>query len=311
MESNETSSAAGIVPGTHVESAFESGESGASSFGSGPRSEPKCGRSRHVHSPQSTWADSRVDARPPGPIAIVQSYGAVWSTAGEAAWESGPPSEPKHGRLRHVNSPQSRWADSRRDARPPGPIVIVQSYGAVWSTEKHNPKQDLRVCEEEPSAVWSTPARNRTGNAELRAHRSNYRAPDLRISRRKTQDCAVSTRRQRRTCVSVAEARTLLLRFGRSKNDCKAVFAHIFVKPSAKTKKKSLFSKDKRSFGLSQVASHNVPMQGGQKFNARRCFTATSRIDTKFGTDFIWTETKRATSSDPKSNRGVYYEKSS
>ena len=70
------------------------------------------------------------------------------STAGEKAFESGPPSEPKHGRLRHVNSPQSRWADSRRDARPPGPIVIVQSYGAVWSTEKHNPKQDLQVCED-------------------------------------------------------------------------------------------------------------------------------------------------------------------
>ena len=111
--------------------------------------------------------------------------------------------------------------------------------------------------------------------------------------------------------MSVAEAGNVFLRFGRSKNDCKAVFAHIFVKPSAKTKKKSLFSKDKRSFGLSQVASHNVPMRGGQKFNARRCFTATSRIDTKFGTDFIWTETKRATSSDPKSNRGVYHEKSS
>ena len=198
-----------------------------------------------------------------------------------------------------------------RDARPPGPIAIVQSYGTVWSTEQQDPKQDLRASDEEPSAVWSTRARNRTGNAELRAHRSNYRAPDLRISRRKTQDCAVSTRRQRRTCVSVAEARTLLLCFGRSKNDCKAVFAHIFVNPSAQTKKKSPFSKDKRSFGLSQVASHNVPMQGGQKFNARRCFTTTSRIDTKLSTDFIWTETKQATSSDPKSNRGVYYKKSS
>ena len=73
FESNEKNSAAGIVPGTHVESAFESGESGESAFWSGPRSEPKYGRTRHVHSLQSTWADSRRDARPPGPIAIVRS----------------------------------------------------------------------------------------------------------------------------------------------------------------------------------------------------------------------------------------------
>ena len=186
---------------------------------------------------------------PPGPIVIVQSYGAVWSTVGETAVESNPPSEPKHGRLRHVNSPQSRWADSRRDARPPGPIVIVQGYGTVWSTEQPNPKKDLRASDQEPLAVWSTRARNRTGNAELQTHRSNYRAPDLRISRRSTQDRAVSAERQRRTSVSVAEAGNVFLRFGRSKNDCKAVFAHIFVKPSAKTKKKSLFCKDKTSFG--------------------------------------------------------------
>ena len=147
-ESKETNSAAGIVPGRQVESAFESGRSGESACGSGPRSEPK------------------------------------------------------YGRLRHVNSPQSRWADSRCDARPPGPIVIVQSYGAVWSTEKHNPKQDLRASDQEPSAVSSTRAQNRTGNSELRVRRSNYRAPDLRISRRKTQDSAVSTEHQRRTWVS-------------------------------------------------------------------------------------------------------------
>ena len=136
-----------------------------------------------------------------------------------------------------------------RDALPPGPIAIVQGYGTVWSMERQDPKQDLRASDEEPSAVWSTRGRNRTGKAELQAHRSNYRAPDLRISRRSTQDRAVSADRQRRTSVSVAEAGNVFLRFGRSKNDCKVVFAHIFVKPSAKTKKKSLFSKDKRSFG--------------------------------------------------------------
>ena len=53
-----TPAAAGIVPGTHVESAFESGRSGEAAFESGPPSEPKYGRHRHVHSPQPTWAKS-------------------------------------------------------------------------------------------------------------------------------------------------------------------------------------------------------------------------------------------------------------
>ena len=57
-----------------------------------------------------------------------------------------------------------------RDARPPGPIAIVQSYGTVW-TEQQDPKQDLRANDEEPSAVWSTRGRNRTGNAELQSCR--------------------------------------------------------------------------------------------------------------------------------------------
>ena len=85
-ESKETNSAAGIVPGRQVESAFESGRSGESACGSGPRSEPKYGRLRHA---QSRWADSRRDARPPGPIVIVQSYGAVWSTEKHAQSEAG------------------------------------------------------------------------------------------------------------------------------------------------------------------------------------------------------------------------------
>ena len=32
-----------------------------------------------------------------------------------------------------------------RDARPSGPIAIVQSYVTVWSTEQQDPKQDLRA----------------------------------------------------------------------------------------------------------------------------------------------------------------------
>ena len=35
-------------------------------------------------------------------------------------------------------------------------------------TDAPNPKKDLQASDEEPSAVWSTRARNRTGNAELR-----------------------------------------------------------------------------------------------------------------------------------------------
>ena len=101
-----------------------------------------------------------------------------------------------------MNSPQSRWAGSRRDVRPPGPIVIVQRYGAVWSTEKHNPKQDLSVCPCQRTRTKQQRGRPARKNRELPARSTSYRAPALRISRRKTQDCAVSTERQRRTSVS-------------------------------------------------------------------------------------------------------------
>ena len=60
-----------------------------------------------------------------------------------------------------------------RDARPPGPIAIVQSYGTVWSTEQQDPKQDLRANDEEPSAVWST---REHGTAQ---ETPSYRAAEL------------------------------------------------------------------------------------------------------------------------------------
>ena len=86
-----------------------------------------------------------------------------------------------------------------RDARPPGPIAIVQSYGTVWSTEQQDPKQDLRASDEEPSAVWSTRARNRTGNAELQSPRSeNLTAKHSRLRRPCTAPPVIASYNNRR-----------------------------------------------------------------------------------------------------------------
>ena len=86
-----------------------------------------------------------------------------------------------------------------RDARPPGPIAIVQSYGTVWSTEQQDPKQDLRASDEESSAVWSTRARNRTGNAELQSPRSeNLTAKHSRLRRPCTAPPVIASYNNRR-----------------------------------------------------------------------------------------------------------------
>ena len=71
-----------------------------------------------------------------------------------------------------------------RDARPPGPIAIVQSYGTVWSTEQQDYRSD------EASA------------AQLSKSRSGARV--CCIARCTNHDAVIRSRRQRQFSQSLA-----------------------------------------------------------------------------------------------------------